>query len=205
MSVKTNEDVDSKKQQILKAAQRCFSRYGFSKTTLDDIATGVGIKKASLYYYYENKEAIFRDVIDTETKGLISELRRSVAQASSSTEKLFSFAKTQLEYFRNYVNLHDLSVQVVLEFKPLINKLYKNLREQQIEILEEVIEGGIKDGEFNKCEALRAADSILTILEAMKFKEFQVTTVQYASDIDYSKVEEEVNYILNMLLEGMKR
>lgn len=201
----SQQNISNKKHQIKCVARELFTRWGYKKTTLDDIAHRCQFAKPTIYYYYENKEAIFRDVIDTETKGLISELRRSVAQASSSTEKLFSFAKTQLEYFRNYVNLHDLSVQVVLEFKPLINKLYKNLREQQIEILEEVIEGGIKDGEFNKCEALRAADSILTILEAMKFKEFQVTTVQYASDIDYSKVEEEVNYILNMLLEGMKR
>ncbi|HUP12202.1 MAG TPA: TetR/AcrR family transcriptional regulator, partial [Niastella sp.] len=50
------------KEKIGKAAMQCFARYSLEKTTLDDIARVVHLNKASLYYYYKNKEDIFLDV-----------------------------------------------------------------------------------------------------------------------------------------------
>ena len=56
-------DTSPKKQEILKAASECFARFGYEKTTLDDIGKMVGLNKASLYYYYKNKEDIFAEVV----------------------------------------------------------------------------------------------------------------------------------------------
>jgi AcrR family transcriptional regulator len=63
-----------KKKEILKAASDCFARYGYEKTTLDDIGKMVGLNKASLYYYYKNKEAIFSEVVFEETEALFQAL-----------------------------------------------------------------------------------------------------------------------------------
>ena len=65
------DKTDEKRHQILNAALNCFARYGFNKTTLDDIATAIGMNKASLYYYYENKEAIFGEVLQEEANRFI--------------------------------------------------------------------------------------------------------------------------------------
>ena len=50
------------KERIGKAAMECFVQYGLDKTTLDDIAKKIGLNKASLYYYYKNKEDIFLEI-----------------------------------------------------------------------------------------------------------------------------------------------
>jgi len=49
-----------KKQKITEAAKELFFRFGFSKTSMDDIAVQSGMAKPTLYYYYDNKEAIFK-------------------------------------------------------------------------------------------------------------------------------------------------
>lgn len=49
-----NQPADSKKDLILKTARGMLARHGFAKTTLDDIANALGMKKSSLYYYYDN-------------------------------------------------------------------------------------------------------------------------------------------------------
>ena len=61
--------IEIRKDQIKTAALRCFSQYGYNKTTMDDIANAIGMKKASLYYYYKNKENIICETIDAEIKG----------------------------------------------------------------------------------------------------------------------------------------
>jgi AcrR family transcriptional regulator len=51
---------DLKRESILSAAQVQFSRYGFRRTSMEDIAKETGVSRASLYGNFENKEEIFR-------------------------------------------------------------------------------------------------------------------------------------------------
>jgi AcrR family transcriptional regulator len=57
---------DLNRENILKIARDIFSKYGFKKTTLDDIANAVRKGKSSLYYYFESKEDLFQAVIMKE-------------------------------------------------------------------------------------------------------------------------------------------
>ncbi len=52
----------NKREAILDAAYTQFSRYGYRKTSMDDISRGMGISRASLYFYFENKDEIFRSL-----------------------------------------------------------------------------------------------------------------------------------------------
>jgi len=56
------EQADPKRQAILEAAQVQFSRYGFRRTSMQDIAKETGVSRASLYSHFENKEQIFREL-----------------------------------------------------------------------------------------------------------------------------------------------
>lgn len=53
---KLNED---KKQTILNAGFRIFGEYGYTKTSIEDIAKEAGISKGSLFYYFESKKNYF--------------------------------------------------------------------------------------------------------------------------------------------------
>ena len=57
---------DANRENILKIAQEIFSKYGYKKTTLDDIANAVRKGKSSLYYYFDSKEDLFQAVIMKE-------------------------------------------------------------------------------------------------------------------------------------------
>jgi AcrR family transcriptional regulator len=51
---------DEKRDRVLRAARDCFLRYGFKRTSMDDIAQLAGISRAALYLLFPNKEGIFR-------------------------------------------------------------------------------------------------------------------------------------------------
>src|ERR1700759_86297 len=65
------------RERILDVAQELFTRQGYDKTSLRDIATRLGITKAALYYYFERKEDILIELhlrLQALGEGVIDEL-----------------------------------------------------------------------------------------------------------------------------------
>ena len=58
----------SRRNQILDAAQRCFKKQGFHKTTLRDIAQEFGMSAGHIYNYFSNTEAIIEALVELRTQ-----------------------------------------------------------------------------------------------------------------------------------------
>lgn len=74
---------DSKVVIILEAARKRFAHFGISKTTMNEIAADIGMSKASLYYYFPDKEKLFVALFFT-TDPLLPNQRRASLRFSSS-------------------------------------------------------------------------------------------------------------------------
>ena len=46
------------RDQIIEAADKHFSRYGYEKTTVSDLAKAIGFSKAYIYKFFDSKQAI---------------------------------------------------------------------------------------------------------------------------------------------------
>ncbi len=57
------------REEILEAALDHFSVYGYEATSISQLANAVGIRKASLYSHFTNKEEILDTVVETVLKG----------------------------------------------------------------------------------------------------------------------------------------
>jgi len=49
-------DYDEMREHIISAAREIFARYGYRKTTMDDIAASIRRAKSSIYHYFPGKE-----------------------------------------------------------------------------------------------------------------------------------------------------
>ncbi|MCK5833309.1 TetR/AcrR family transcriptional regulator [bacterium] len=67
-----------KKENIIESAQKLFSRFGFLKTTVDEIAKAARMGKASLHHYFKSKEDIFREVVKKESQILSGKTREAI-------------------------------------------------------------------------------------------------------------------------------
>jgi AcrR family transcriptional regulator len=67
------------REAILVAATAAFLRYGFKKTSMDDVARAAGVSRQGLYLYFETKDLLFRETLQHLVSQMIS-TARSVAE-----------------------------------------------------------------------------------------------------------------------------
>ncbi len=72
---------NSSKEKIMEAAVELFERYGYEKTTLEDIAGRIGKTKTSVYYYFDGKQDILREVLSREFAAVQSKLIETWAKS----------------------------------------------------------------------------------------------------------------------------
>src|SRR5258708_12392486 len=63
------------REAILMAATGIFLRYGFKKTSMDDVARAAGVSRQGLYLYFDTKDLLFRESLQHLMSGLISNAR----------------------------------------------------------------------------------------------------------------------------------
>jgi AcrR family transcriptional regulator len=80
MNVKSSKAPGSpQREAILMAATATFLRYGFKKTSMDDVARAAGVSRQGLYLYFDTKDLLFREALQYLVSHMIS-TARSVAE-----------------------------------------------------------------------------------------------------------------------------
>src|ERR1700738_43266 len=63
------------REAMLEAATAIFLRYGFKKTSMDDVARAAGVSRQGLYLYFDTKDLLFRESLQHLMSRLISNAR----------------------------------------------------------------------------------------------------------------------------------
>ncbi|KOR17283.1 TetR/AcrR family transcriptional regulator, partial [Burkholderia cenocepacia] len=85
------------RDQIVAAATEHFSRYGYEKTTVSDLAKAIGFSKAYIYKFFESKQAIGEMICANCLREIETDVRAAVAAAELPTEKLRRLFKVSTE------------------------------------------------------------------------------------------------------------
>lgn len=166
--IKSSSDRNEKVKQILEVSQKRFGLYGIEKTSMREIADDLRLSKASLYYYFPDKESLYIAVVEKEQK----EFLRSIAERISSIEEpeqlLLEYSGTRLIYFRTLLNLSRLRLDSFPTLKPVFKESLKNFREKEKEIIQKILEKGKRKGIFNVNDTEKMASLYLDLLKGLR-------------------------------------
>jgi AcrR family transcriptional regulator len=95
------------RSQIVESATKYFSRYGFHKTTMDEIARNIHKAKGILYYYFKSKEELFNEVLKQELGKLKTALLKIVQSDRNSLSMLTDYMLTRFRMLNKAVNYHE--------------------------------------------------------------------------------------------------
>jgi len=104
---------DDTAARIVDAALTCFTHYGLSKTTVEDVAAEAGCSRATLYRYFPGKQALIDGVVHAEVRRVAADLDAVLTGA----ESLEDLVVETLCVLGHEFTSHD-ALQRVLEIEP---------------------------------------------------------------------------------------
>ena len=113
-----------KRQQLLAAALDVFSLYGFNGASLDEIAQIAEMHKSNIFYYYENKEALYVEVLTTVMQKWLAPLQTLEAELEP-VEALTHYLMTKIETARTQPKASRLFALEVIQGAPYILPILK--------------------------------------------------------------------------------
>jgi len=160
MRISSNHSV--RRNQILETATILFANKGYHAATLDEVAEQLGVTKASLYYYFRNKEQLLREICIKMQEKMNDNVREIVLSGLSPVYKLRAFIKAQL----NFISTNkDLCKVVFDEAEALGKGAYKRIYLQSKlgeKFVQDIIEEGVKSGCFAVDDVKMASFLILS-------------------------------------------
>jgi AcrR family transcriptional regulator len=138
------------REQIVAAAEQHFSRYGYEKTAVSDLAKAIGFSKAYIYKFFDSKQAIGEAICSKTLSAIIVAVEEAVAGAPTATEKFRRVFKaltsTAVSLFFNDRKLYDIAASSAAEGWPSARAYAQRIKE----ILTDVVREGRESGEFER-------------------------------------------------------
>jgi len=141
--------LEDTRDKILSVANKLFSRFGFHKTSMDEIAKIARKAKGSLYYHFASKEDLFKEVVSKEITNLKVQLSVIVDNSDlSASGKIKTYLIKRMEILNDAANYHETIKADFFEHFDFIDDIRNELDEWEKANLKEIISEGVETGEF---------------------------------------------------------
>lgn len=156
---------EESRRAILKAALAEFANQGIAGARTDAIAEAAGVNKALLYYYFEDKEGLYRAALESVIAGLLERVRPTFSAPGSPLEKIVHYAVTHFDYIAEspsysrivQAEMMRASVGKSPHMQFISEKYFRRLMEWLMTTLQE----GMRRGEIRNVDAMNTVVSIL--------------------------------------------
>jgi AcrR family transcriptional regulator len=193
-----------KEQLIIEAAQKRFGLYGIEKTSMREIADDLNLSKASLYYYFPDKESLYKAVVEKEQTEFLTMMTERIINIRKADQLLLEYSNARLSYFRTLLNLSRLRLQFYSDLKPVLKDTMHVFREKEKEIITQIINKGIQDGIFYYNDVNKAASLFLDMLRGLRMSILNDKISLVLDQQEYDRFLEKTNAVTEIFIRGLK-
>ena len=134
---------------ILDAAERLFARQGYTATTIKQIGKEAAVNPALLYYYYENKETLYRAMLQRILGQLLAGGAEAIDRASSHADRIRAFVRAQARLLGEHPHFPQLLVRELVDHQAAhAEQAITSTAAGAFKRLCDVIAAGQRDGAF---------------------------------------------------------
>ncbi|NVH76654.1 TetR/AcrR family transcriptional regulator [Paraburkholderia sp. JPY432] len=138
------------RDQIVAAATEHFSRYGYEKTTVSDLAKSIGFSKAYIYKFFESKQAIGEMICANCLREIESEVKAAVEEVARPPEKLRRMFKAiveaSLRLFSQDRKLYEIAASAATEQWQATRAYEERIQK----LLQDILQEGRQSGDFER-------------------------------------------------------
>lgn len=183
---------------ILSAALRVFSRYGYRKTTLEDIAGELGMTAAGIYAYAESKRELYEQTVGFAMLRWQNRVRQAVDSEKSASNKFIVLCQSALNYLAQ-----DQEFSLLLKNDPSIFPMfptvdpYEEINATSVGIIAEILSLGTENGEFRELDIKAVSELVFAMYKSFIIHAYIQDEVQY--------VEKNLPQTLDLIIHGIER
>lgn len=141
---------------IMEAAIKVIAENGFHGAQVSKVAKEAGVAEGTIYLYFKNKEDILISIFTEKMGQYVQHVKDETNKKDSVKEKLYTLIEM---HFKQFINNHHLAVVTQLELRQsnydLRLKINKNTLKPHVDVIDEIITEGIKEGVFRSNINLR--------------------------------------------------
>lgn len=188
---------ENRKDTIISAARRLFSRFGLEKTTMEDIAKATKKAKSSLYYYFKGKEEVFAEVINREMHVLKKIIKDGIEKEDSSHAKLKKFVSIRMKYLKEKSDHYTSIRDEYLKHYEFIENLREEYSNWEIAEIKSILQFGIENGELEITDIELISKSIFFAIKGLEYP--------WIINLTPVEIEKSVNNLFDVLFKGLNK
>jgi AcrR family transcriptional regulator len=139
--------------RILDAAVAVFSRYGFRRASVDDVAREAGVAKGTIYLYHESKEELFRAVTQVVADRLLAGAGEARAAKAPAAEKLRLLLEAKFLYLFDVVTRSPHAAELLDSKGRLAADVFETADRKYHALIGAVISEGVESGQVDLSRA----------------------------------------------------
>lgn len=139
--------------RILEAAVSVFSRYGFRRASVDDVAREAAVAKGTIYLYHESKESLFRAVGQAVADRLLDGAATARAAEGTAAERLRLVLEAKFLYLYDIVTRSPHAVELLDSKGRLLADVFEAADRKYQAHVAAVLAEGVTSGELDLTRA----------------------------------------------------
>jgi AcrR family transcriptional regulator len=203
-TAKSGSEKANKVELIIEASQKRFGLFGIEKTSMREIANDLKLSKASLYYYFPDKESLYKAVVEKEQIEFISKISERIFSIQEPEQLLLEYANARLSYFRTLLNLSRLRLETLSELKPGFRETIQDFKEKEKEILKRIFEKGISSGIFFINDTDQTASLFLDLLKGLRTTLVNEKKTLFIEQEEYDLLLQKTIDFTNIFIKSLK-
>jgi AcrR family transcriptional regulator len=201
---KSGTGKSKKLQIIIEASQKRFGLFGMEKTSMREIADDLKLSKASLYYYFPDKESLYKAVVEKEQSEFIAKISERIFNFNEPEQLLLEYVNARLSYFRTLLNLSRLRFETFSGLKPGFNEAMNAFREKEKDIIKKIIDKGIQSGIFGIDDPDLMASLFLDLLKGLRVTIINEKKTLFLEEEEYALLYEKTISFTKVFIKALK-
>lgn len=191
-----------KRDLILRAGSECFARYGYDKTTLDDIGRRAGLNKASLYYYFKNKDEIFAAVVLADAQSFIADLKNKTQAFPDVRRQVRFYLTERIRRASEVLHLSSLAADAWQNMEMQLEATHGEIKTAELAFLTDLLKKGVASNAFSFSEpSASIAECLFDLSDALKYDVAYKARRMQTKETDFSAAVERMEHVLKLILD----
>lgn len=184
------------REEIIEAALNMFSIHNYHATSMSMIAEEAGVSKGTLYWHFDSKEDLFRELVLVGLDYFHENYQKILADNLKAKEKIYQIINFSIEMLSENLKLGNILLNNIQLISSEFQKKMLERHKSAIEVIKLVIEQGIEENSIKTDDPHNTAVMILTLI---------FNTHSQKLYYNFDTVKEDVDFIYKFIMQGISR